>query len=60
MKRNDEEGFLTLLRDIVKQITNTWKIMTLRNCQNALNILTKIIFMAGQWVIIFLMVGLSG
>ena len=25
-------GFLTLLKDTVKQITNTWKIMILQNC----------------------------
>ena len=28
-----EEEFRTLLRDMLKQITNTWKIVTLKNRQ---------------------------
>ena len=28
------EEFLTLLKDMLKQITNTWKIMTLKNRQS--------------------------
>ena len=33
MKKYKGEEFCTLLEDIVKQITNTWKIMILKNCQ---------------------------
>ena len=54
------EGYLILLKDTVKQITNAWKIMTQQNRQNTLNILIKTICMDGQWVDIFLIVGLSG
>ena len=28
------EEFLTFLKDMLKQITNTWKIITLKNRQN--------------------------
>ena len=31
-KKDWDEGLLTLLRDKVKQITNTWKIMIQQNC----------------------------
>ena len=33
LKKDREEEFLTLLKDAVKQITNTWKIMILQNRQ---------------------------
>ena len=34
IKKDWGEEFLTLLRDMLKQITNTWKTMTLKNRQN--------------------------
>ena len=33
-KRIREEEFFTVLRDMLKQIKNTWKVMTLKNRQN--------------------------
>ena len=53
-------GIIKLLKDIVKQITNTCKIMTLQNRQNSYHTWIWIIYTAGTWVNIFLMVNLSG
>ena len=53
-------GFLTLLKDTVKQITNTWKIMILKFCQYIYRTLIWIIRIVVGWVIIVLMVDLSG
>ena len=53
-------GIIKLLKDIVKQITNTCKIMTLQNRQNSYHTWIWIIYTAGTWVTIFLMVDLSG
>ena len=53
-------GIIKLLKDIVKQITNTCKIMTLQNRQNSYHTWIWIIYTAGTWVTIFLLVDLSG
>ena len=53
-------GIIKLLKDIVKQITNTCKIMTRQNRQNSYHTWIWIIYTAGTWVTIFLMVDLSG
>ena len=58
-KRTKRVEFLTLLKDTVKQITKTWKIMILQNHQNIYCTLMWIICMAGEWVVIFLRVNLS-
>ena len=60
LKKGWEEEFLALLKDTVKQITNTWKIMTLKYHQNTFCTLIWIICMVGQWVVIFLNAGLGG
>ena len=52
--------YFTLLKDMLKQITNTLKIMILKNRQNILITLIWIIYMARQWVAIFLLVDLIG
>ena len=59
LKRDYEEKLRPLLKYTVKQITNT-KFMILQNRQNTYWIVIWIIFMVGQWVVIFLMVSLSG
>ena len=41
-------GFFTLLRDTVKQITNTWKSMIQQNRQNTYHTLIWIICMVGK------------
>ena len=53
-------GFLTLLKYMLKQIINTWMIMTLKNSQHLYHTLTWIIYNVGQWVSIFLMIDLNG
>ena len=34
LKNDSEEEFLTFLKDMLKQIINTWMIMTLKNRQH--------------------------
>ena len=53
-------NFFTLLKDTVKEITNTWKIIILQNHQYIYFTLIWIICKAVEWVIIFLKVDLSG
>ena len=55
-----QRRFLTLLKDMLKQIKNTWKTMILQNRQYTYRTMIWIICMVGQWVVIFLKVGLSG
>ena len=59
MKKECEEVFLTLLKDLVKQIINTCNFMMIKNQVNTLHIFMKIIYMVGQWVNIYLMVILN-
>ena len=53
-------GISYIAKDILKQTTNTWKIMTLKNRQNIYCTLTWVTYMVGQWVVILLMLDLSG
>ena len=45
---------------MLKQTTNTWKIMSLKNRQNTYCTLISIICMVGQWLVVLLMMDLSG
>ena len=53
-------GILTLLKDTEKQIKNTWKIIIPQNRENTYRTLIWIIGMVEQWVVIFLMMNVSG
>ena len=48
LKKEQEEEFLTLLKDMLKQTINTCKIMILKNLQHLLFIWIKIIYMVTQ------------
>ena len=50
------EVFLTFLKDIVKQIINTWNLMMLIKQIDVSHILTEITYLDEQWVDILLMV----
>ena len=60
VKKGLKGGDFILLRVMLKQIINTWMIMTLKNCQNLYVTLIWTICMVGDWVNIFLMADLSG
>ena len=53
-------GILTLLKDIVKPIINTWNHMMIVNQINMWHNWMQIICLAGQWVNIFLTMDLNG
>ena len=54
-----EKEFLILLKDLLKQIMDIAQIMILKNHQHLYHTLTRIIYMVGQRVNIFLMVVLK-
>ena len=60
IKKEWEEVFLTLLKDIIKKIINTWQIMTVVQKVYTLLIKMQVIYMTGQWFNIFPMVDLNG
>ena len=48
LKKDKKEEVLTLLKDMLKQIINTWMIMILKNSQYLCHTLTWIIYMVGN------------
>ena len=60
MKKDSEEEFLTSLKDLVKQKTNTEKNMIQRKKVNTSELLMQIMHVVGQWPNTYLMVSLSG
>ena len=60
LKNKWEEVFLTLLEDTIKQIINTWNVMTIKVQVNVFFIWIQTIYIVGQWVDIFPMADLNG
>ena len=60
LQKYQEKEFHTLLKDMLKQLINTWMVMILKNLQHLLVTWIKIICIVGQWVNIFLMKDLRG
>ena len=49
-----------MLEDTIKQIINTWNVMTIKVQVNVLFIWMQTIYIVGQWVNIFHMIDLNG
>ena len=58
-KKEWKEVFLTLLKDLVKPIINTWNVMIAVKKANLLCNWMQIICMVGQWVNIYPIVDLN-
>ena len=59
LKLEWEEVFPTMIKDTVKPVINTWNFIMIVNQVNTSCIWMQIIYMAGQWVNVFLTINLN-